>query len=78
MQTKTAEMIHHFRRKRNITQQHLADVLGVSVGTVSKWENGTSDPNTSSLLALAKLYGVSAENLLKCLETPSPDGIQDE
>jgi transcriptional regulator with XRE-family HTH domain len=31
---------------------------------VSKWENGTADPSTSNLLALAKLYGVSAEALL--------------
>jgi transcriptional regulator with XRE-family HTH domain len=32
---------------------------------VSKWENGSSDTNTSNLIALAKLYGVSAEELLK-------------
>ena len=32
---------------------------------VSKCESGTSDPSTSNLLALAKLYGVSAEDLLR-------------
>ncbi|MDD6033663.1 MAG: helix-turn-helix transcriptional regulator, partial [Oscillospiraceae bacterium] len=32
---------------------------------VSKWESGASDPNTTNLMALAKLYGVSAEELLK-------------
>ena len=32
---------------------------------VSKWESGASDPSTSNLLALAKLYGVSAEDLLR-------------
>ena len=32
---------------------------------VSKWESGTADPSTSNLLALAKLYGVSAEDLLR-------------
>ena len=31
-------------------------------------ENGTSDPNTSNLIALAKLYGISAEELLKNVE----------
>ena len=31
----------------------------------SKWESGASDPSTSNLLALAKLYGVSAEDLLR-------------
>jgi transcriptional regulator with XRE-family HTH domain len=39
--------------------------VGVSRQTVSKWENGTSDPSTANLIALAKLYGVSAEELLK-------------
>ena len=37
----------------------------VLAGAVSKWESGASDPSTSNLLALAKLYGVSAEDLLR-------------
>ena len=35
---------------------------------MSKWENGTSEPNTSNLMALAKLYGIAAEDLLKGVE----------
>ena len=35
---------------------------------VSKWESGAADPSTSNLLALAKLFGVSAEELLKSVE----------
>ena len=38
--------------------------LGVSRQAVSKWENGTSDPSTSNLCALAKLYGIPVEELL--------------
>ena len=72
------EALKENRLRCQMTQEFVAETLGVSRQSVSKWENGTSDPNTSNLLALAKLYGVSAENLLKCLETPSPDGIQDE
>lgn len=56
------------RHKRGITQDELATHLGVSKGAVSKWETGTSDPNTSNLIALAKLYGISAEELLKNVE----------
>ena len=48
-----------------MTQEFVAEHLGVSRQAVSKWENGTSDPSTSSLLALARLYGISAEELLK-------------
>jgi len=42
--------------------------MGVSRQAVSKWENGTSDPSTSNLIKLAKLYGVSGEDLLKEIE----------
>ena len=48
-----------------MTQEFIAETLGVSRQAVSKWENGTSDPSTTNLMALAKLYGVTAEELLK-------------
>lgn len=51
-----------------MTQEFVADAIGVSRQAVSKWENGSTDPSTSNLLALAKLYGVSAEQLLKTIE----------
>jgi transcriptional regulator with XRE-family HTH domain len=51
-----------------MTQEFVAESLGVSRQAVSKWENDTSDPSTSNLLAAAKLYGVSAEELLKEIE----------
>ena len=48
-----------------MTQEFVAERLDVSRQAVSKWENGTSDPSTSNLLALAKLYNISAEELLQ-------------
>ena len=54
--------------ERNMTQEFVAESLGVSRQAVSKWEMGASDPSTSNLLTLAKLYGVSAEELLRCIE----------
>ena len=56
--------IKTLRRQRNISQEVLAAALGVSIQAVSKWENGTSDPSTSNLCALAKLYGIPVEELL--------------
>ena len=47
-----------------MTQEFVAERLGVSRQAVSKWENGMSDPSTSNLLALAKLYGISVEEIL--------------
>ena len=47
-----------------MTQEFVAESLGVSRQAVSKRENGISDPSTSNLFALAKLYGVSAEEIV--------------
>lgn len=51
-----------------MTQEFVAEALGVSRQAVSKWETGAAEPSTSNLLALARLYGVSAEELLKNVE----------
>lgn len=56
------------RTQCKMTQEFVAETIGVSRQAVSKWENGTSDPSTSNLFALAKLYGVSVEELLKEVE----------
>lgn len=59
------EILKEHRTRCHMTQEFVAERLGVSRQAVSKWENGTSDPSTSNLLALAKLYGVSPEELLR-------------
>jgi DNA-binding XRE family transcriptional regulator len=62
------DALRQHRTECKMTQEFVAETLGVSRQAVSKWENGTSDPTTSNLIALAKLYGVSAEELLKEIE----------
>lgn len=59
------EILKTHRIECKMTQEFVAEHLGVSRQAVSKWKNGTSDPSTSNLLALAKLYGIRAEELLK-------------
>ena len=59
------EALKEQRTQCKMTQEFVAEHLGVSRQAVSKWENGSSDPSTSNLLALAKLYGISAEELLR-------------
>ena len=67
MELTIGKKIRTLRRQKNISQEVLAQYLGVSFQAVSKWENGISDPSTSNLIALAKLYGLSAEELLEGL-----------
>lgn len=67
------ELLKEHRLRCKMTQEFVAESLGVSRQAVSKWENGTSDPSTSNLLALSKLYGICAEDLLKNIQTREKD-----
>ena len=59
------EAIRTHRMRCQMTQEFVAEALGVSRQAVSRWETGTADPSTSNLIALAKLFGVPAEDLLR-------------
>lgn len=59
------EVIKAHRQRCQMTQEFVAESLGVSRQAVSKWEMGTSEPSTSNLMALAQLFGVTAEELLR-------------
>ena len=64
-----SEMLRENRARCKMTQEFVAESIGVSRQAVSKWEKGTSEPNTSNLMALARLYGIPAEDLLKGVES---------
>ena len=61
------EVLKEHRTRCSMTQEFVAEALGVSRQAVSKWENGTADPSTSNLLKLAKLYGVTPEELIRAV-----------
>ena len=68
------EALKENRIRCQMTQEFVAETLGISRQSVSKWENGSSDPNTSNLIALSKLYKISPEELLECAtRTPEED-----
>lgn len=62
------EVIKRRRTECRMTQEFVAEALGVSRQAVSKWESGASDPSTTNLLALAKLLGAEPEELLREVE----------
>lgn len=55
--------IRELRKKRGITQEQLANVIGVSFQAVSKWENGIALPDITLAPVLAKYFGVSMDEL---------------
>ena len=57
--------IAHLRTQLGMTQQQLAGVLGVSHQAVSKWETGLAMPDIESLMQMARLFGVTLEQLLQ-------------
>lgn len=59
------EVLKKHRTECKMTQEFVAEEIGVSRQSVSKWESGASDPSTINLIALANLYGLTAEELLQ-------------
>ena len=59
------QVIKNHRVRCNMTQEFLADRLGVSRQAVYKWEKGQSDPSTTNLIALAKIFDITPEEMLK-------------
>lgn len=58
-----AQRLRQYRKEKGMTQQELADLLGVSNKTVSRWESG-SYPDVTTLVALARALGVTVDELL--------------
>lgn len=56
--------IKELRRKNDLTQEKLADFLGVTYQSVSKWENGITMPDLSQIVPLARVFHISTDELL--------------
>ena len=59
------EVLRAHRERCKMTQELVAEKLGVSRQAVSKWEQGKSEPSTTNLVKLARLYGVDPADLLR-------------
>ena len=64
------DVLKMHRAECKMTQEFVAESIGVSRQAVSKWESGASDPSTANLLRLADLFGIPAEDLLKEASAP--------
>jgi len=66
------EKLVQLRRARGLSQEALAEAVGVSRQAVSKWELGTAAPEVDKILALAEFYGVTTDYLLRVEMAPAP------
>lgn len=70
------EKIVYCRKRAGLSQEALAERLGVSRQAVSKWENGESTPDLEKLSRMSKVFGVSADWLLSQEEPAEPAPTQ--
>ena len=63
-EAKLCENIRKLRKEKGLTQEKLSEILAVSVGAVSKWENGNNTPDIETLAILADFFDISIDALL--------------
>ena len=61
----TGEKISRLRKENNYTQEQLAERMGVSRQSVSKWESNIAYPETEKLIQLSEIFGCTLDYLLK-------------
>lgn len=69
-------VIRTYRKQKGMTQEEMANRLGVTTPAVNKWENGVSMPDIQLLAPIARLLGVSLEELLSFREALSAEEIR--
>ncbi len=77
MNIEIANRLVNLRKSNHLSQEALAEKLGISRQAVSKWERAEASPDTDNLILLSKLYHVSLDELLKTEEDIEGDGRQD-
>lgn len=77
MDITTANRLYELRKQHGYSQDELADKLNVSRQAISKWERSESSPDTDNLIALAKLYGVSLDELLNYSPSKASDNQEE-
>lgn len=64
MTIEIADRLCAYRKKNGLSQEELAEKIGVSRQAVSKWERAEASPDTDNLILLSKIYGVTLDELL--------------
>lgn len=72
-----SEKIYTLRRKNGLSQEQLAEIIGVSRQAISKWEGGLSVPESEKLVAISEYFDVTLDYLLKedadCAQKPEQE-----
>lgn len=72
------EKLKELRRKFNVSQQQLADVIGVSQQSINKYENHNVEPDIATLKAMANYFNVSIDYLVGYDKSEQSESANDE
>lgn len=67
-----ADRIQYLRKTKGMSQEELADQIGVSRQAVSKWESEQSTPDLEKIIIMSNLFEVTTDYILKGIEPVSP------
>ena len=67
------EIIRRCRKQKNLTQEEMANRLGVTAPAVNKWENGGSLPDITMLAPIARLLDITVDTLLSFRDNLTPE-----
>ena len=67
-----ADRIQYLRKTKGMSQEELADQIGVSRQAVSKWESEQSTPDLEKIIIMSNLFEVTTDYILKGIEPASP------
>lgn len=76
MKETMGQIIRRLRKERNLTQEELAEQLGVTFQAVSKWENDTGMPDISQVVPLANVFGVTTDVLFGMNSTDADADVE--
>lgn len=68
MNLELVEKLQKLRKDNNLSQEQLAEKIGVSRQAISKWERGEATPDSDNLICLAKIYNISLDELISSKE----------
>lgn len=78
MSVKQGDYLRRLRAENGLSQEKLAEKLGVSRQSVSKWEQGYAVPDTDNMMKLSKLYSISVDDILNCAQSPQKQTVQEQ
>ena len=70
-------VIREYRKRKNLTQEEVANRLGVTAPAVNKWENGVSYPDITLLAPIARLLDITTDRLLSFQKELTDEEIQE-